>query len=277
MIPLVYDIFKKQYPQILSQAIVLNYGWVHAGMWGVIKTVMSSEAKEKLKFLSIHDLQDVIPQKMIPFGIFQIIVDCGGNYYADSFKKSTFVTLYGRRLDTDGVQRVLTHVYENLCIDSDNNSTQEESEIYYDARSHISFHIDSPLKPKMVKSTADLQSLFPSLRSKGGANSLGRTLSSASLSNLAKHKSHVNLKRPNSYLSIPSKFEYQQNKRENNESRPPSSSKSTRNSIVLLIAMASGIFPKTRIKRKIFLLLLSFFSIIFLKKLNFRRHFLTLK
>lgn len=69
LIPLVYEIFKKQYPQILGQALVLNYGWVHAGMWSVIKAILSAEAKEKLKFIKKDDLTDYIPIENIPIGI----------------------------------------------------------------------------------------------------------------------------------------------------------------------------------------------------------------
>lgn len=69
MIPTIYDIFKHQYPQLLSQVLVLNYGWIHAGIWGMVKTFLTVEAREKLVFISYDQLQEYIPIENIPIGM----------------------------------------------------------------------------------------------------------------------------------------------------------------------------------------------------------------
>jgi hypothetical protein len=71
LIPIIYDIFKHQYPQILGQCLVLNYGWLHAGIWSILKRMLSEEAKSKLVFLSYNQLVDYIPIDNLPVGKFK--------------------------------------------------------------------------------------------------------------------------------------------------------------------------------------------------------------
>jgi hypothetical protein len=68
LIPVVYDIFKKHYPQILGQVLVLNYGWVHGGIWQIISTMLTEEAKKKLVFVDKKHLLRYIPPENIPKG-----------------------------------------------------------------------------------------------------------------------------------------------------------------------------------------------------------------
>jgi hypothetical protein len=68
LIPVCYDLFKRHFPQILGQALVLNYGWIHAGIWSVVKTMLSEEAKRKLVFVNVSDLPEFIPLENIPIG-----------------------------------------------------------------------------------------------------------------------------------------------------------------------------------------------------------------
>jgi hypothetical protein len=97
LIPLIYEIFKKQYPQILGQALVLDYGWVHAGMWSVVKAILSKEAKEKLKFIKMEDLTDYITIENIPTGTI-ILIRMGRHeqrFYAITKRLSNYTRIRG--------------------------------------------------------------------------------------------------------------------------------------------------------------------------------------
>jgi hypothetical protein len=64
----VYDIFRHQYPQLLGQSLVLNYGWIHAGLWGILRQMLTEEAKSKLVFLDYGQLINYIPLDNLPVG-----------------------------------------------------------------------------------------------------------------------------------------------------------------------------------------------------------------
>lgn len=68
LIPVIYELFRTQYPQLLGQALVLNYGWVHAGIWGILAPLLTPEARAKLLFIGQEQLVDYIPIGNIPSG-----------------------------------------------------------------------------------------------------------------------------------------------------------------------------------------------------------------
>ncbi|KAJ3283410.1 hypothetical protein HK104_010393 [Borealophlyctis nickersoniae] len=60
MIPLFHDLFSKHYPQTIGTVYVLNYGWIHAGIWSLIKRVLSAEACKRCMFISKDQLRDYV-------------------------------------------------------------------------------------------------------------------------------------------------------------------------------------------------------------------------
>ena len=72
MLPALHEIFSKQYPQMLGVIYVLNYGWVHASLWGIVKQMISQEACERLLFLNQSQLREYIPLSSIPVGAFLV-------------------------------------------------------------------------------------------------------------------------------------------------------------------------------------------------------------
>ncbi|KAJ3317139.1 hypothetical protein HDU76_001328, partial [Blyttiomyces sp. JEL0837] len=56
LIPLLYELFHRQYPQVFGTVYVLNYGWIHAGVWSIIKTALPADACKKLMFLTKQQL-----------------------------------------------------------------------------------------------------------------------------------------------------------------------------------------------------------------------------
>ncbi|KAI8799785.1 hypothetical protein BJ742DRAFT_115414 [Cladochytrium replicatum] len=57
LIPLLYELFSKQFPQAIGIVYVLNYGWIHAGVWSLIRAALPSSATQKVKFLTADAIQ----------------------------------------------------------------------------------------------------------------------------------------------------------------------------------------------------------------------------
>ncbi|TPX77703.1 hypothetical protein CcCBS67573_g01048 [Chytriomyces confervae] len=58
MMPVLFDLFKSHYPGIFGTLFVLNFGWLHSGMWSIVKTALSAEACKKLLFLTKREMSD---------------------------------------------------------------------------------------------------------------------------------------------------------------------------------------------------------------------------
>ncbi|KAI8894008.1 CRAL-TRIO domain-containing protein [Globomyces pollinis-pini] len=176
LIPLIYEIFRNQYPQLIGQAIVLNYGWLHAGIWGVLRTAMSTEAKGKLQFISTEDMINFIPIDNIPtmyggldtlYPISPAICPIIQSYGVPSSKPSLLSAEFNRASP----------------ISYSDDGYQYEGDVYYNAKD----------LPPRVRSAADLQSILYSQSVMTGTG-FTRTLSSTSLSKIAKRtKSFSNL------------------------------------------------------------------------------------
>jgi hypothetical protein len=89
LIPVLYDLFHRHFPQIFGTVVsrtqlyiflytlivlsipfqyVLNFGWIHAGVWSIMKAMLTAEACEKLLFLSKAEMllhfnpEDLLPE-----------------------------------------------------------------------------------------------------------------------------------------------------------------------------------------------------------------------
>ncbi len=51
LLPFLLDLLKNHVPGIVGAVYILNYGWIHAGMWAVIKRVLPQQALAKIFFL----------------------------------------------------------------------------------------------------------------------------------------------------------------------------------------------------------------------------------
>ena len=72
---MLYDLFQKHYPQMIGQILVLNYGWIHAGIWRIIRSTLPEHVCQKIIFCSCREeLQNYISPDAIPQGK-NIIVD----------------------------------------------------------------------------------------------------------------------------------------------------------------------------------------------------------
>ncbi|GAC74277.1 hypothetical protein PANT_10d00104 [Moesziomyces antarcticus T-34] len=66
LLPFLLDLLKNHVPGMVGAVYVLNYGWVHAGMWAVIKRVLPQQALAKIFFPSYAELKDHFEPRCIP-------------------------------------------------------------------------------------------------------------------------------------------------------------------------------------------------------------------
>ncbi|SAM84383.1 uncharacterized protein UBRO_05626 [Ustilago bromivora] len=82
LLPFLLDLLKNHVPGMVGAVYVLNYGWVHAGMWVVIKRVLPQQALAKIFFPSHDELKEHFDAKNIPRcygGELEVEVDASSN------------------------------------------------------------------------------------------------------------------------------------------------------------------------------------------------------
>jgi hypothetical protein len=186
---------------------------------------------------------------------------------------------FGVRFNAETAHSSLNQVYNSLCIKYEPQSDRSSNDIFYDAKSHFSYQQDPNSRIfKAVRSTADLQSYFPSHHSKGGYNSLGRTLSSSSLSNYGRSKSQLNLSsRQNSYHSIHVSFNRVSSNQRIISTGQTSVVRFKKREIMyspikvilnFLSVFAPKVIPKTKKKRTWFYFIFSMLCVLYLRRFH---------
>ncbi|KAJ1024395.1 hypothetical protein NDA18_004562 [Ustilago nuda] len=82
LVPFLLDLLKNHVPGMVGAVYILNYGWVHAGMWVLIKRVLPQQALAKIFFPSHDELKEHFDVKNIPRcygGQLDVEVDASSN------------------------------------------------------------------------------------------------------------------------------------------------------------------------------------------------------
>ncbi|SNX85327.1 uncharacterized protein MEPE_04036 [Melanopsichium pennsylvanicum] len=66
LLPFLLDLLKNHVPGIVGAVYILNYGWVHSGMWAVIKRVLPQQALAKIFFPTYQELKEHFDPQNIP-------------------------------------------------------------------------------------------------------------------------------------------------------------------------------------------------------------------
>ncbi|KAJ3175169.1 hypothetical protein HDU87_006404 [Geranomyces variabilis] len=166
MIPLFLDLFNKHFPQTLGTVYVLNYGWLHSGIWSIVKAALPADACRKLQFCNKQDL-------LAKFAAADLQDIHGGTDTGRfCFATSPIYTRFAHPNYHSTSRRVLAHI---SALDAEDEGYHEDEEVWYDA-------METPMTP--VRSAADLQSMLrvTSGRNLHGMNRVGSTKSLKSLS-----------------------------------------------------------------------------------------------
>lgn len=174
MIPLFHDLFSRHFPQTIHTVYVLNYSWLHAGIWSVIKTTLPASATKKLQFLTAEQLQEHIPPDNLPQS------HGGTDPIPFSASTSPIYTTFAHPNYHFTSRRVHDQI---AALDAEDEGYHEDEDIWYDA-------LEVPMTP--CRSAADLQSMLrvASGRNLHGMNRISSTKSLKGLaSNYALHPS----------------------------------------------------------------------------------------
>ncbi|KNC99961.1 uncharacterized protein SPPG_05333 [Spizellomyces punctatus DAOM BR117] len=161
MIPLFHDLFSHHYPQTVGTVYVLNYGWIHSGIWSVLKTALPADATKKLMFLTTGELTAHISPENLP--------TCLGGYEATPYSLTT-CPVYTNFCHPNYHSTSPRISHQISLMDAEDEGYHEDEDIWYDA-------VEAPMTP--CRSAADLQNLLrvSSGRNLHGMNRVGSTKS----------------------------------------------------------------------------------------------------
>lgn len=63
------EIMDDRYPGFVGSVYVLNYGWMYAGLWQMIKLLLSEDAKSRISFPSAAEVLNIIDSEALLSGI----------------------------------------------------------------------------------------------------------------------------------------------------------------------------------------------------------------
>ena len=173
MIPVLHDIFSKQYPSMLGAVYILNFGWVHAGLWGIVKPLLSKETVDRFLFLTRQELKNHVPIECIPLeygGLLSIPPLLASNQLLNILASEDYMCTHPD----------LSQLYNDFMFEEEGSNSYQE-DVWYDAED-ASTHLEIITQ---VKSASDLQTLLHSTRS----HSPKRVTSIGSLSEMNRFQS----------------------------------------------------------------------------------------
>ncbi|KAJ3111314.1 hypothetical protein HDU96_005802 [Phlyctochytrium bullatum] len=154
LVPLLFDLFHRQYPQVFGTIYVLNYGWLHSGIWSILKTMLPADACKKLLFLTKEELKQHFHEDVL------LKEHGGSNASIYTLETCPYFTTYqtdpspSQPLNFPSPQLLaMLGKLNSLDADPTIHHSAEDLDIWYDAPEY-------PVSP--VKSAADLQTLLRS-------------------------------------------------------------------------------------------------------------------
>jgi hypothetical protein len=76
---MIFDLIRTHYPRFIGQVLVLNYGWLHNGIWTIVSSLLTAESRSKIAFINEDELKLYISPSNIPTCINIITSDHGGD------------------------------------------------------------------------------------------------------------------------------------------------------------------------------------------------------
>ncbi|KAI9321957.1 hypothetical protein BDR26DRAFT_345749 [Obelidium mucronatum] len=65
MMPILLSLFANHFPGIFGTLYVLNFGWLHSGIWSIVKRALSAEACKKLLFLTKEEMLEYFDRDLL--------------------------------------------------------------------------------------------------------------------------------------------------------------------------------------------------------------------
>ena len=180
-LPTLHDLFSKQYPQGLGVIYVLNYGWVHAGIWNIVKPMLSQEACERLLFLGKEQLKMHIPIESIPKGrvmrAFFNAAEYGGLLHVPQSLASNHILSLLASPEYSLSHPDIPYIYSRLVF-PDAGQEESEDDVWYEAQDTVEIKVTSALDLQhLLRSSPNIRNVAMSrkARSAGSLSTLSRS------------------------------------------------------------------------------------------------------
>ncbi|ORX87699.1 hypothetical protein BCR32DRAFT_264118 [Anaeromyces robustus] len=125
--PTLIKIFINHYPYIAETLYILNYRWIHAGLWGMVKQMLSESITKNMLFLKKNEIFDYIDPD-------ELLVEFGGNnrYKYDCYSCLIYKK-YGKR---QNITTIPLHLLESEITNVESSNIIDNEEKWYDACSN---------------------------------------------------------------------------------------------------------------------------------------------
>jgi len=130
--PTLIKIFVNHYPYIAETVYILNYRWIHAGLWGMVKQMLSESITKNMLFLKKDEVFEYIDPD-------QLLVEFGGNNpYKYNCHTSKLFKKFGRKQPVSTIPSHLLSSETSKIEPSEYNEPNELSneDKWYDACSN---------------------------------------------------------------------------------------------------------------------------------------------
>lgn len=127
--PTLIKIFINHYPYIAETVYILNYRWIHAGIWGMVKQMLSEAITKNLLFLKKDEIFEYISpdELLIEFG--------GNNTYQYNCHSCQIYKKFGEIKPYDTIPTILLEKDTN-SEKSENEELDEDSDEWFDTFSN---------------------------------------------------------------------------------------------------------------------------------------------
>ncbi|KAL6591133.1 hypothetical protein U3516DRAFT_650538 [Neocallimastix sp. 'constans'] len=119
--PSLIKIFINHYPYITETLYILNYRWIHAGLWGMVKQMLSESITKNMLFLKKNEIFDYIDPD-------ELLVEFGGNnHYKYNFHTCS---LYEKFCKKQNLTSIPLHLLdpEELNVESKSHEINIDNE-----------------------------------------------------------------------------------------------------------------------------------------------------
>jgi len=169
--PSLIKIFINHYPYIAETVYILNYRWIHAGLWGMVKQMLSESITKNMLFLKKNEISDYIDPN-------ELLIEFGGNnpykynchgckLYKKFGKKQNVTTIPSFLLQSEEVHKINKAKYEedldneDMWFDACSNEEEIEEEIIQKPDSEIDVPLSIHQIPYNNSSSLKNETLYP--------------------------------------------------------------------------------------------------------------------
>jgi len=127
--PSLIKLFINHYPYIAETLYILNYRWIHAGLWGMVKQMLSESITKNMLFLKKNEIFDYIDPD-------ELLVEFGGNnHYKYNFHTCSLYEKFCKKQDITSIPLHLLNLEESKAESTSHENNIDSDDKWFDAYS----------------------------------------------------------------------------------------------------------------------------------------------